>query len=131
MRYLAPELCENEEQIHLTNKADVYSFGIVLSYLITNKHADEDLKLLCIKAIPYKLYLEVNWVQKLIRRCLYPYPEKRASFDEVLETMREHNFDLFNDEDSELSQNEQDNLKQEIEKEIMMTEAFEYLHQDE
>ena len=67
-RFLAPELCENNEKNALSNKVDVYAFGIVLSYLITNKYADDDLKIISIKVISSLLKLEVSWVQDLVKR---------------------------------------------------------------
>lgn len=131
MKFLAPELCENKDQITYTNKVDIYAFGIVLIYLITNKYPIKDPKSLCINYFTSSIGLGSKWVRYLVRRCLYLYPEKRATFDEVLEIMKENNFDLFKEEDTEIQENEQNNLKQEIEKQIMMAESFEYLHQND
>lgn len=131
MKFLAPELCENKDQITYTNKVDIYAFGIVLIYLITNKYPTKDPKSLCINYFTSCIGLGSKWVRYLVRRCLYLYPEKRATFDEVLEIMKENNFDLFKEEDTEIQENEQNNLKQEIEKQIMMAESFEYLHQND
>ena len=146
LRFMAPELFDekpdedddNEEEdgeetkpdIRYTNKVDVYSFGMTLIYIVTEKYPAFNLKNAVTGVIPKLKSTIIDWVRELIVRCLSFSPENRPSFAEIFEIMKSHNYDMFNDSKNSKLTNLQRNHKEEIEKRILKIEAFEYQHQE-
>ena len=132
MRFMAPELFEEKESVtRYTNKVDVYSFGITLIYIVTEKYPDFSLKNVVMGVLPKIQGRVVDWVRELIVRCLSSSPDNRPSFSEIFEIIKSHNYDLFSENGSEKLTKKQQHLKEEIENRILKIEAFEYQHQDE
>ena len=132
MRFMAPELFEEKESVtRYTNKVDVYSFGITLIYIVTEKYPDFSLKNVVMGVLPKIQGRVVDWVRELIVRCLSSSPDNRPSFSEIFEIIKSHNYDLFSENGSGKLTTKQQHLKEEIENRILKIEAFEYQHQDE
>ena len=138
---MAPELFEEKEEddendenksdTKYTNKVDVYSFGITLIYIVTEKYLPFSLKNLSSGVSPKLKGPIVGWVRELIHRCISLSPDDRPSFAEILEIMKSHNYDMFNEIKGGKMTSKQRSQKKEIEKRILKIEAFEYQHQDE
>ena len=128
LRFMAPELFE-ENEVKYNNKVDVYSFGITLIYIISSSYPTFSMKNVT-KGIPPKMPESIiGWVHELIIRCLSLSPEKRPSFMEILEIMKSHNYDMFNDDSAGKEKSSKQNIN-EIENRILKIEAFEYQHQE-
>ena len=97
--FMAPELFDEENKYD--RKIDVYSFGVILIFIVTGKYPSNKL----IKGVLPKLPSETsNWVKEMIISCLSAKPKDRPSFSEIIEIMKSHNYDLFNDsEDKKLN----------------------------
>ena len=139
--FMAPEFFEeknqNEEEddeegkIFYTNKIDVYSFGITLIYIIAKKYSKFILNNV-VNGIPPKLPNKITkWAKELILKCLSKRAENRPSFDEILEIMKNNNYDLFNDKNDTKLTKKQQHSKELIESRIFEIEAFEYQHRDD
>lgn len=130
LRFMAPELCEDGEvSTKYTNKVDVYSFGITLMYIITERYPPFSMRNVVLGIVPTIPATVVGWVSSLIVRCLSPESEKRPSFDEIFEELKSHNFDLFSEESENQLTSKQRSMKQAIESRVLEIEAFEYQHQ--
>lgn len=127
LRFMAPELFEENGKKY-SNKVDVYSFGIVLIYIVTNNYPNFSLKNVCNGILPNLPNTIVKWVQDLIFRCLSFEHEKRPAFAEIFEIMKMNNYDLFTDKKNKLTL-EQKNMMKTIEARILKIEAFEYQHE--
>lgn len=124
MRFMAPELFEeNDGATRYTNKVDVYSFGITLLYIVTEKYPDFSLRNVVMGVLPRIQGNIVNWVRELITRCLSSSPDNRPSFAEIFEILKSHNYNLFSDDASPNLTKKQKNLKEEIENRILKIEA--------
>ena len=125
--FMAPELFEENNQRY-TNKVDVYSFGIILIFIVTNDYPPFSLKNISIGVLP-KLQDNISkWVRELITNCLSPEPENRPTFAEIFEIMKINNFDLFSDSKGKKLSSQQQSMKERIEARVMKIEAFEYQH---
>ena len=128
LRFMAPELFEENNEDY-NNKVDVYSFGIILIFIITNEYPPFSLKNVSI-GIPPKLPKNISkWVHELIISCLSLEHENRPSFEEIFEIMKSNNFDLFSDSKDQKLTSKQQSMKKCIELRIMKIEAFEFQHQ--
>ena len=88
--FMAPELFDIESETCYTSKVDVYSFGIVLIFIVTDKYPKN------IKGDFSELLKDIpEWVSELITNCLSRNPENRPSFTEIFEIMKANNFNLF------------------------------------
>jgi len=117
--FMAPELSDDESKYN--NKVDVYSFGVILIFILTGKYPSNAL----LKGDLPKLPKDTpEWVCEMIINCLSPKPAKRPSFAEIFEIMEENNYDLFRD-----SKDENLSRKQRIERRINKIEGFEFQHQ--
>ena len=92
--FMAPELFDNENEKGYTNKVDVYSFGVILIFIVTDKYPSKSI----ITGVFPKLSEEIpRWVRELITNCLSRNPENRPSFAEIFEIIKANNFDFFSD----------------------------------
>lgn len=137
--FMAPEFFEEKEEdddddegrIFYTNKIDVYSFGVTLIYIIAKKYSKPILKNI-VNGIPPKLPNNITkWAKELIFKCLSKTAENRPSFAEILEIMKNNNYDLFNDKNDTKLTKKQQHSKELIESRILEIEAFEYQHRDD
>lgn len=130
--FMAPERFNTEEEeengTRYTNKVDVYSFGIILIFIVNDKYPTFNLKKVVTGVLP-KLPENISkWVRELIISCLSFEPGNRPSFAEIFEIMKKNNFDLFSDNDDQKKLVKL-KTKQNIEARIMKIEAFEFQHQ--
>ena len=131
MRFMAPEIFEeNDDGITYTNKVDVYSFGIMLIFIIADVYPKFNLKNALIGVMPQLPEKIVGWVRDLIVKCLSPSPDERPSFDEILQILKSNNYDLFTEKSEKLTSTQR-KMKDEIERRILKIEAFEYQHRDD
>jgi len=87
--YMAPEMFLNEE---ISEKADVYSYGILLSFLVTQKtpfhevnyHSIEELKNFVLNGVRPSLTDAPPTLLNLINRLWVREPTKRPCFDELI-----------------------------------------------
>lgn len=127
MRFMAPELFD-ERDTNYTNKIDVYSFGIILFFIITNKYPPFIMKNV-VTGIPPKLPENITkWVSELIISCLSVDPESRPSFTKIFEIMKENNYNMFSDSKDKKLTNKQIMMKKNIETRVLKIEAFEFQH---
>lgn len=130
--FMAPELFDDEdESTRYTNKIDVYSFGITLIYIVTGSYPKFSMKNITSGALPSFSGTISDWVRELIVRCLSYEPESRPSFDEIFETLKSNNYDLFDESDGKKLTSKQQNMKEEIEECILKIEAFEFQHKND
>jgi serine/threonine protein kinase len=97
---MSPEVMMGEE---FNEKADVYSFGLILWFLVTKKEPYEEYDDLdsfshavclqqvrpvipadCIPRFPFYHFFEFPSLADLIRRCWDPRPSVRPSFSEIV-----------------------------------------------
>ncbi|KAK8864802.1 hypothetical protein M9Y10_010327 [Tritrichomonas musculus] len=129
---MTPELfADDEDGIKYTNKVDVYSFGIVLVFIVTGSYPKFNLKNVCLGILPPLPDTIVNWVRKLIESCLSTSPENRPSFAEIFDVMKSNNYDLFSENKNKKLTSKEMSMKQEIEARVMKIEAFEYQHHND
>ena len=129
---MAPEMFnEADENTKYTNKIDVYSFGIILIYIVTKNYPKFMIGNVIEGIIPKLPETIVEWVKILISRCLSRSPENRPSFAEIYEVMKLNNYNLFDETKNQKLTVTQKKLKQEIDKTVLKIEAFEYQHQND
>ena len=129
LRFMAPELYDCN--IEYTNKVDVYAFGIILFYLVTNGYPPYIMKNIMNGVIPTIPPRVASWVSQLIVQCLSFDPENRPTFVEIFELMKSNNFDFFSDKNGQPLDEIQLKSKQDIETRVLEIEAFEYQHQND
>ena len=132
MRFMAPELfkkIESPTTYVYTNKVDIYSFGIILIYIITEQYPKVNIKNVINGVLPTLPSTIPNWVCELIFSCLSLLPENRPSFAEIFEIMKLNNYDMFRDKDQKSTAKKQE-MNKLIEARILKIEAFEYQHQE-
>lgn len=103
IKFMAPELLN--EETHYDNKVDVYSFGIVLFFILTGGEMP-DIKL-CDQTIGKKAEIPncVNRVSKdLIKRCWQKDADDRPSFVEIVEFIQANNFNLIDGIENQIPQ---------------------------
>ena len=116
---MAPELFEESDTgITCTNKVDVYSFGIMLIFIVCNVYPKFSLKKASNGILPELPESIIGWVHELIIRCMSPSPDERPSFAEIFEIMKSNNYDMFNEKSSKLP-TKQKQVKNKIEKRIL------------
>lgn len=130
LQFMAPELFEDNNDSY-TNKVDVYSFGITLIFIITDKYPTFSMRNAVMDVIPQLPSSVVNWVRELIARCLSQSPENRPSFAQIFEIMKSNNYDMFNENIPQSLTTRQQRMKKLIEERILKIEAFEYQHQQQ
>ena len=132
LRFMAPELFEvdedNERIRKYNNKVDVYSFGIILIYIVTEKYPTHNLRNILNGVLPKLPSTVIPWVVELVHRCLQSSPNNRPTFNEIFEILKSHDFDLFNERNSTKPRPTQVKSRQEIEHRILKITAFEYQH---
>lgn len=129
LRFMAPELFDESSDTKYTRKIDVYSFGIILSYIITGEYPPFSLKNIIngkTSALPENI---TQWSHDLIKSCLSFDPSKRPSFAEIFDILKENNFDLFSDSKGQNLTGKQIGMKEKIESRIKEIDAFELQHQ--
>ena len=124
--FMAPEIFDDENENGYTIKVDVYSFGVILIFIVTGKYPSKSIIRGVFPRLPKKI---PEWVRELITNCLSNNPENRPSFAEIFEIVKANNFDFFSDsKDKELTRDQQ-GMKKRIEARITKIEAFEFQHQ--
>ncbi|KAK8839146.1 hypothetical protein M9Y10_027938 [Tritrichomonas musculus] len=102
LAYMSPEMAGEEEY---TNKTDVYSFGIVLHYIFVGRLPSYTMK---DKMLGKKVPLPTASPQvsqlcvDLMSKCTDNNPEKRPSFQEILEHIRNSSYGLADEIDKGL-----------------------------
>ena len=128
LRFMAPELFE-ESDTDYTKKVDVYSFGIILIFIVTENYPPFGLKRV-LNGVPPSLPENIaKWVRELIISCLSVTVDNRPSFEEIYQIMKANNFDLFSDSKNKKLSKKQQMMKEMIESRVMKIEAFEFQHQ--
>ncbi|KAK8892631.1 hypothetical protein M9Y10_029870 [Tritrichomonas musculus] len=128
LRFMAPELFE-ESDTDYTKKVDVYSFGIILIFIVTDNYPPFGLKRV-LNGVPPSLPENIaKWVRELIISCLSVTADSRPSFEEIYQIMKANNFDLFSDSKNKKLSKKQQMMKEMIESRVMKIEAFEFQHQ--
>ncbi|OHT04476.1 hypothetical protein TRFO_28038 [Tritrichomonas foetus] len=94
LKFMAPEVMN---ELPYTNKADCYSFGVILYYIVTNGELPEvTIGQVCMGQIP-EIPSAVNEnCKQLILDCWEFDPEKRPSFNEIILYVKEKNYQLMN-----------------------------------
>ena len=128
LRFMAPELFEESEPERYDNKVDVYSFGIVLIFIISEQYPPFSLQDRANGILPVLPTTIVPWVTKLIHQCLDKSPSQRPTFNDIFHILQSHDYDLFNALPSTKPTAQQRISKEEIERRILKIEAFEYQH---
>ena len=130
LRFMAPELADEEDEQYgrYTNKVDVYSFGIILIYIVSEQYPKYNMRKKLTGVLPTLPSTIVPWVAKLIGRCLQLSPNDRPTFNDIFEVLKSHDFDLFNETKPTKPTMQQRKMKEEIEQRILKIEAFEYQH---
>ena len=102
--FMAPELFLKEEVTGLSNKIDVYAFGVTLLSLFTTNYKFEGMQPRTITQLINKVTSgkrfvipkEVpNFYANLIQRCWANDPEERPSFDKIVEELEQNNEFIF------------------------------------
>lgn len=93
IEFMAPELFD--EKPEYDEKVDVYAFGIVMYYVLTNGQYPN-----AIKAAFARKQIEIpssvnDFSKKLIQKCISVDPTKRPSFKEICQKIKDNNFLLF------------------------------------
>ena len=127
LKFMAPEVLNEED--NYTRKIDVYSFGIILIYIVTGEYPAFTLRSVMSGQPPALPENIVKWTRELITSCLSFEPEKRPSFDEIFGIMKENNFNLFSDSKGRNLMGKQLDMKKEIESRIKKIETFELNNQ--
>ena len=133
LRFMAPELLSVDEdaETFYTNKVDVYAFGITLVFIVTGEYPKFNMKNAVNGIIPPMPDTLIDWVRELIVKCMSLEPDNRPSFEDIFETLKENNYDLFsNSKDTKLTSQQQSMIK-EIEERVKIIEAFEFQHQND
>lgn len=86
--YVAPEACSKYD-----SKVDVYSFGIILYELITNRWLKKEEEIS--KKNPPLSDGVGSLVTEIIEGCLESDPSKRFSFNQIVDLLKKNNFKLF------------------------------------
>ena len=131
LRFMAPELFEENDSVNYTNKIDVYSFGITLLYIVTGRYPAFSMKNAVNGVRPDISGKVVGWVSALICRCLSPTAENRPSFNEIFDEMKSHNYDMFSDSGDNKLTSKQRSMKKAIDMRVKKIEAYEYQHRDD
>lgn len=128
--FMAPELFDDEDELEepYTSKVDVYSFGVILLYIVTNQHPKVRKKNLWEDIPPNVIATVVPWAADLIHQCVALSPSDRPTFNEIFEILTLRNFDLLTYTNPIRLTSQQRSWKKEIESRILKIEAFEYQH---
>ena len=132
LRFMAPELFPNEEENEkerYTNKVDVYAFGIVLIYIVTDEYPKYNMAKVLTGELPQLPSTVCPWVVELIHQCLQLSANDRPTFNDIFEILKSHDFDLFAESNPSEPTIQQRKSKEKIERRILKIEAFEYQHQ--
>ncbi|KAK8898040.1 hypothetical protein M9Y10_000300 [Tritrichomonas musculus] len=91
-KYMAPELFKSDT--HYTSKVDIYSFGILLYFIICGELPKISIDDVC-KGILPKIPSYVNdFARKLLENCWSYDPELRPSFDTIYNLLKEKNYEI-------------------------------------
>lgn len=127
LRFLTPELLEEEaveSKQRDTNKFDVYSFGIILIYILTHIYPKNYIQI--VNGVLPEPPSVVPWVVNLIHQCLQKEPNPGPTFVDIFDILKTHDFDLFNETKPLKLTFQQRKEKGDIERRILKREAFEY-----
>lgn len=95
LKYMAPELLN--ESGKYTEKVDVYAFGVVAFFVLTNGDFPKISVIEIGNGKMAKIPESVNEISKnLIKKCWARVPDDRPSFDEIVELILKNNFGLIN-----------------------------------
>ena len=102
LAYMSPEMVNEEEY---DNKTDVYSYGIVLFVLFTGRLPKQSMRDKMTN-VPMKYPKASSKISEfcvdLIKRCTAFKASARPSFDEIIEDMHSHSFELASEVDKKL-----------------------------
>ncbi|KAH0795403.1 leucine-rich repeat domain-containing protein [Histomonas meleagridis] len=95
----SPELLSQED---LTEKADVYSFGMLVYFIVSSIMPKFNLQILMNGKLMGQIKTQLSstqgigsFVEPLVERCLNMEPSERPSFEEIAEILKSNNFQIF------------------------------------
>lgn len=94
--YMAPEVLNHEK---INEKVDVYSFGVLMFFVLNNGQVP-GLKILQGKKLDFPPKF-TNFAKNLIEACLSQIPDERPSFSNICSQLKENNFELVSIDESE------------------------------
>ena len=100
LSYMSPEMTNEEEYYQ---KTDVYSYGVFLFVLFSGKLPKQSLKdKLNSKPLkfPQPSISMSSYCIQLIEKCMSYEPSKRPSFDEIIDDLKNHSFELASEIDA-------------------------------
>lgn len=99
-QFMAPEFFQ--PRIFITNKVDVYAFGVVMFFILTNGCMPQYTGLLSYKGLQFP-----NSINKLsrtiIESCLSQQPEERPSFHDICKIITDNHFKLIDGIDDDIA----------------------------
>lgn len=100
--YMSPEMLDDDYQGQYTNKTDVFSFAIILFYMVVGS----------LPLVPLMKFLKgqradipnnvPNFVKELIQQCWSAKSEQRPSFKQIDEILMNNSFSIFTDVNTEM-----------------------------
>lgn len=115
-----PELLSTNNRF--TRKSDVYSFGAILNFILTGNSPKINRSVATSYGSIKMPKVSPTWVRDLLTSTLAYDPQSRPSFDEIFQTMKSSNYDLFHD-------NKNGTKNEAIEKRILEVNTYELARQ--
>ena len=101
MNFMAPELLEDKKEYD--NKVDVYSFGVVVFFILTGgKYPELSFEQVVNGEIPSIPSTVNEYGKDLIESCWARKPEERPSFESIIESIKNHDFELVDGIENEI-----------------------------
>ena len=101
LKFMAPEMLNEDD--HYDNKIDVYAFGIILFFIMTNGNYPKirigDVSMG--KKAPIPDYIN-EFTRNLILRCWSTEPKDRPSFIEIVDEIKRNNFSMIDGIESKI-----------------------------